>query len=129
MVSGRWSETEPSVAIESVDDLDRFLDFAEASSEHPTAVSVEVHGYGVDILVGHDTSFVHMTPEDPDQHPYYITVGKTSDGYLDFWLYSWHHTQIESRHLIPKALAREAFREFFQTGRLSTAVEWEQYEA
>jgi hypothetical protein len=129
MVSGVWSEIEPSAAIETVDDLDRFVEFADANSERPTAISIEVHGYRVDLLVGHDESFLHLAPEDPDRCPYYVTVGGTAEGVVDFWLHAWHHTQFESRHLIPKTLAREAFREFFRTGKLSSAVEWEQYTA
>ena len=126
MTSGVWSETESAVHISSVADLDRFVDFAEAKAERPSAISVEIHGYRVDLLVGHEKSFVHMTPED-SAHPYHVTTGGPREGGLDFWLYSWHHTWVEGRHLVPKMLAREAFREFFLTGRLSSAVEWEEY--
>jgi Immunity protein Imm1 len=126
MTSGTWSETEPSVAIDSVEDLDRFVDFAESKAEMPSAISVDTHGYRVDLLVGHEMSFVHMTPDDLEQ-PYHVTIGGPSEGVVDFWLHSWHHTQFENRYLVPKSLAREAFREFFQTGRLSPAVEWEDY--
>ncbi len=73
MTIGKWSENEPSFNIESVDDLDRY-DFVEAKSEVPTAISIEIHGYRVDLLVGHETSFVHMTPDDPAR-PYRVTVG------------------------------------------------------
>ena len=129
MISGVWSETEPSVDIESVDDLDCFIDYAEAKSERPTAISFEAHGYRADLLVGHEKSFVHLSPDDPDQRPYFITVsGAVEDG-LDFWLHSWHHTWMDGRHLVSKALAREAFREFFQTGELTSVVGWEQYTA
>jgi len=126
MTRGVWSITEPEVNIESIDDLDRFVNEAEARVERPTAVSVDVHGYQVDLLVGHDRSFVHLTPEDQDQ-PYYVTIGGTEDGGVDFWLHAWHHTEFENRHLVPKEIAREAFREFFRSGTLSQAVEWEQY--
>jgi hypothetical protein len=126
MTSGTWSETEPSIAIDSVEELDRFVDFAESKTQRPTAVSVDVHGYRVDLLVGHEKSFVHMTPDDRSQ-PYHVTIGGLSEDGIDFWLHSWHHTWFENRHLIAKPLAREAFREFFQTGRLSPAVEWEDY--
>jgi hypothetical protein len=129
MFSGVWSETEPSVNIESVDDLDRFIDQAETMCERPSAISVEAHGYRADILVGHEKSFVHLTPDDPDRQPYHVTVGGESEGGLDFWLHSWHHTWVEARHLVPKQVAREAFREFFRSGRLSPVVEWEQYTA
>lgn len=129
MVNGVWSETEPSVGIESADDLDRFIDHAEATCERPTAISVEAHGYRADLLVGHDLSFVHLTPDDPDRQPYHVTVGGPGGSGVDFWLHSWHHTWFEARHQVPKQLAREAFREFVLSGTLSEVVGWEQYTA
>jgi hypothetical protein len=126
MTSGKWSENEPSVAIDSVDDLDCFVDFVESKVKLPTAISVDVHGYRVDLLVGHEKSFVHMSPEDLS-HPYHVTIGNQSAGVVDFWLHSAHYTQFENRHLVGKGLAREAFRVFFETGCLSPAVEWEDY--
>jgi Immunity protein Imm1 len=129
MLIGVWSEVEPSVEIESADDLNRFIDHAEAMCQCPTAISVEAHGYRADLLVGHDQSFVHLTPEDSDLHSYQVTVGGSGEGRLDCWLHSWHHSEIEARHLIPKQLAREAFCEFVQSGKLSASVQWEQYAA
>jgi Immunity protein Imm1 len=125
MVTGTWSETEPSIDIATVDDLDRFVDFAEAKVERPTGISVDMHGYRVDVLVGHESSFIHMTPD--DEKPYHVTVGGPLEGTVNFWLHAWHHTEFENRHLVPKALAREALREFFKTGGLSPVVEWEEY--
>jgi hypothetical protein len=129
MVSGVWSETEPAVEIESVDDLNRFIDHADAVCQRPAAISVEAHGYRVDLLVGHEQSFVHLTPDDPDHQPYHVTVGGAAEGGLDFWLHSWHHTWVEARHLVPKQLAREAFCEFVRSHTLSPVVQWEQYTA
>jgi hypothetical protein len=126
MTNGTWSEDEPPVDIASVDDLERFIDFAEKIAEMPTAISVKVHGYRVDLLAGHNLSFVHLTPDDHDK-PYYVTVGGPAKEGVDFWLHSWHHTWFENRHLVPKALAREAFRVFFETGHFSPVVKWEQY--
>lgn len=128
MATGIWSDTEPSIEIATVDDLDRFVDSAESKAERPTAISVGIHSYRVDLLVGYNRSFVHMTPDDLSQ-PYHVTVGGSAEGGVDFWLHSWHHTWFEDRHLVPKALAREAFREFFRTGQLSSVVAWEQYYA
>ena len=129
MVSGVWSETEPSVDIASADDLERFIDHAGSVCQRPTAISVEAHKYRADLLVGHDQSFVHLTPDDPDRQPYHVTVGELDAGTVEFWLHSWHHTCFDARHLVPKQLAREAFREFIQSGTLSSAVSWEQYSA
>lgn len=129
MAVGVWSEGEPSVEIESIDDLERFIDHAAAASERPTAISVEVHQYRADLLVGHPYSFVHLTPDDPDAKPYFVTVGRTGERGVDFWLHAWHHTWFDGRHLVPPQVAREAFREFFRSGRLSAAVDWEEYSA
>jgi hypothetical protein len=128
MASGVWSETEPSVEIRTTDELDRFIEWAEARTSRPTAISVNAHGYRVDLLVGHDTSFVHLTPDDPCK-PHYVSTGAPAKGGVDFWLHSWHHTWFEGCHLVPKAYAREAFREFFQFGTLAPVIEWEQYTA
>jgi hypothetical protein len=129
VVCGVWSETEPSVEIASVADLDRFIDHAETMCERPTAISVEAHGYRADLLVGHDLSFVHLTPDDPDLKPYHVTVGGAGEGGVEFWLHSWHHTWFEARHLVPKQVAREAYREFVRSGKLSPVARWEQYTA
>ena len=126
MTNGKWSENEPSVVIDSIDDLDRFVDSAESKAKMPTAISIDVHRYRVHLLVGHEKSFVHMTPEDLAD-PYHITIGGQSEGGVDFWLHSSHHTWFENRHLVAKPLAREALRDFFKTGRLSAAVGWEDY--
>ena len=126
MTRGTWSDVEPSVVIDSIDELERFVDFAESKAAVPTAISVEVHGYQVDLLVGHEQSFVHMTPNDL-AHPYHVTLGEESEGGVDFWLHSSHHTWFENRHLVAKPLAREAFRIFFETGCLSPFVKWEDY--
>ncbi|MBW3542623.1 MAG: hypothetical protein KY476_20360 [Planctomycetes bacterium] len=115
--------------IASVDDLNRFIDHAEAKCERPAAISVEAHGYRADLLIGHDKSFVHLTPEAPEHQPYHVTVGGVGEGGLNYWLHSWHHSWIECRHLIPKHLAREAFCEFFRSGELTPLVQWEQYTA
>ena len=36
------------------------------------------------------------------------------------------HTEIARRNLIPTSQAREIVREFFETGRRSTSVKWQQ---
>jgi hypothetical protein len=125
MATGTWSDAEPSINIATVDDLDRFVDSAEATCERPTAISIDMHGYRVDVLVGHESSFIHLSPN--EERPYHVTVGGPTEGTVNFWLHGSHHTEFENRHLVPKLLAREALREFFKTGRLSPVVEWEQY--
>jgi hypothetical protein len=129
LATGIWSELEPHVAIESLQDLERFIDHATAVAECPTAVSVEAHGSRADLLIGHHLSFVHITPHDPDANPYHVTVGHADERGVDFWLHGCHHTWFDGRHLVSPELAREALREFFRSGGLSNAVEWEEYSA
>jgi hypothetical protein len=122
------SDDEPDVNVETVTDLERFIDDSEACCRLPVAVSVTAHGHRADLLVGHVKSFVHLSPEAVGE-PYYVTVGEPAEGHVDFWLHSNHHTQFESRHLVDKAAARAAFVEFFATGRRSASVLWESYDA
>jgi hypothetical protein len=125
---GIWSCEHPSVEIESTADLDRFIDNADFGAGFPVAISIEAHGYRADLLVAHSLSFVHLTPDDLS-NPYYVTVGGPEEGGVDFWLQSCHHTWFPASYLVAKASAREAFREFVQTGTLSPIVKWEEYYA
>ena len=122
------SESAGPVEINSVDELHRFLDEAESQARFPTAVTIEAHDYRADLLVGHASSFVHLTPLTEDA-PYFVTVGDAMDGMVDFWLLGVHHTQFECRHLVPRSSARQALAEFLVTGRRSSVLCWEEYSA
>jgi hypothetical protein len=126
MASGIYSLTEGATEIGSPAELDRFLEEAESRAESPIAVSVAAHGYRADLLVGYPSSFIHLTPDDLD-HPYYVTTGGPEEGGVDFRLQSAFDTWFPARYLIPKESAVAAFREFVQTGALSSAVQWEEY--
>ena len=128
MAKGTYSDAETPVDLQTVEDLDRFLDGCEARSAVPVAVSVHAHGHRADILVGHARSLVHLAPDEAGS-PYFITVGESTPGLIDVWLHGQHHTQFEVRHLVAKEPAREAMREFFEAGTRSSAVRWERYDA
>lgn len=123
-----WSDRERDVDVETVADLESFIDENEARARFPVAISVMAHGYRADLLVGHAQSFVHLSP-DAEGDRYFVTVGESAGGSVDFWFHTNHHTQFEARHLIDNAAARAAFVEFFATGRRSTTVRWERYAA
>jgi immunity protein Imm1 of predicted polymorphic toxin system len=129
MAKGVWSDSEPAVEIDSVADLERFIDEAEARCGRPVAVSVDAHGYTADLLVGHEMSFVHLRPSGEPPRRYFVTVGGIEEGMVEFWLQTNHHTEFEARHLVPKVEAREVFIAFFQTGARSSRVQWEEYSA
>jgi hypothetical protein len=122
------SDEEDPVEVRTVADLDKFIEHAESRAARPVAISIDAHGCRADILVGYHLSFVHLSPDEPGR-PYHVTVGGPPEGGVDFWLHSLHHTWFEARHLIQKDAARQALREFFVSGRLSTTVQWENYTA
>jgi hypothetical protein len=69
-----WSDSEPEVEVNDEDRLAQLIDYADVNSEVPTTVSIEIHGYRSDLLVGHPMSFVHMSPDDKEG-AYFITLG------------------------------------------------------
>jgi len=123
----QWSESEPPVEIRTGEQLDQLLDrlTATARPEFPISVRLQAHDCEADILLGLPESFVYLDEVSPTR--YYITVGDSYvDGVVSFHLLGQHHTEFERRHLIPTATARRVLREFFDTGRRPTSVEWEE---
>jgi len=123
----QWSEKEPPAEVSTSEQLDHLLDRLAADSrpDLPISVRLKAHGCEADMLLGLLESFVYVTEVVAKR--YYITVGDLYiDGGVDFYLLGQHHTEFERRHLIPLPTARAVFREFFQTGRRSTSVEWEE---
>jgi Immunity protein Imm1 len=103
--------------------LDRLT--AKAQSEFPISVRLQVHDCEADILLGLPESFVYLNEVGPMR--YYVTLGDSNvDGVVSFHLLGQHHTEFERRHLIAAAIARQVLREFFDTGRRSTSVDWEE---
>lgn len=122
-----WSTTEPPVEIRTGEQLDQLLDRLTATtrSEFPISVRLQAHDCEADILLGLPESFVYLNEVGLMRH--YITVGDSYvDGVVSFHLLGQHHTEYESRHLIPTATARRVLREFFDTGRRPSSVEWEE---
>ena len=123
----QWSESVPPTEIRSGEQLDELLDQAAAGCRpgFPISVILQAHGFQAHLLLGLPESFVYLDEVSPTR--YFITVG---DGYVDggveFHLLGQHHTEFERRHLIPAETARRVLREFFDTGRRSESVEWEE---
>lgn len=123
----QWSETEPAAEVLTGDQLDQLIEqlAARAHPDFPIAVRLQAHGCWVDILLGLPESFVYVNELAPRRE--YITVGEVhGEDVVSFYLLGQHHTEFERRHLIPLATARRVLRQFFDTGRRSPAVEWEE---
>jgi hypothetical protein len=123
----KWSESEPPTEVRTGEQLDQLLErlTATARPEFPISVRLQAHDCEADILLGLPESFVYLNEVSPTR--YYITVGASYvDGVVSFHLLGQHYTEFERRHLIPTATARRVLREFLDTGRRPTSVEWEE---
>ena len=123
----QWSEIESAKEIRTGIELDQLLDqiTAVVRPEFPVSVRLRAHDCEVDILLGLDSSFVYLN--ETKRRRYFVTIGDLYfDGVVSFSLLSQHHTEFERRHLIPMADARRVLREFFEAGKRSTSVEWEE---
>jgi len=126
----QWSAAEPPATVSTCHALDQALHqvAARCTPGHPIIVAIGVHGYQVGIGIGLDESFVHVKrPEPGAPESCLITVGdgQAKRGAVFFFLNT-HPTEIPQHNLIPTSLARGIVREFFETGRRSTSVQWEE---
>ena len=53
-------------------------------------------------------------------------AGRQAKRGVVFFFLNTRHTEIPRHNLIPTSQAREIVREFFETGRRSTSVKWEE---
>jgi Immunity protein Imm1 len=126
----QWSEEEPPVAVSTCHELDEALHrvAARCTPKHPILIALYVHGYEVGIGLGLPESFVNIKNwERGTPVCCLITVGdgRAQRGTVFFYLNT-HPIEIRQRNLIPTTRARQVVREFFETGRRSTSVEWEE---
>jgi hypothetical protein len=123
-----WSEHEPSIEVESCEQLNSTLDLIASRCREgcPTIATIDVHEHQIGIGLGLPESFVHIELESGDP-PYMVTVGDSEvDGGVDFYLHNYHHTEIPRRNLIPTTQAKVVVEEFVRSGRRSADVQWEE---
>jgi hypothetical protein len=119
----QWSESVPPAEIHTGEQLYMMLD--QLHPDFPISVVLHAHGCEAHILLGLPDSFVYL--DEVSSSRSYITVGDShAEGLVTFHLVGQHHTEFERRHLIPLTTARQVLREFFETGRRSVSVMWEE---
>ena len=118
----QWSEQEPPAQVQTTEQLEQLLE--QLRPKFPLSVVLHAHASEAHLLLGFPESFVYIV--DIDAKRYFITVGDAVEGVVSFHLLGQHHTEFERRHLIPVPVARRALREFFETGRRSESVQWEE---
>jgi hypothetical protein len=126
----QWSETEPPATVATCHELDQALHqvAAQCPPGHPIIVAIYVHGSQVGIGIGLHESFVHIKPPKtgaPESCLITIGGGQAKHGVV-FYFLNTRPTEIPQHNLIPTSQARGIVREFFQTGRRSTNVKWEE---
>jgi hypothetical protein len=126
----QWSNQEPPAAVSTRRELDQALHkvSCRCSAKHPIIVALCAHGFEVGIGLGLAESFVNIKSwERGMPESSLITVGndRAQEG-ASFFFLDKKRTEIPARNLIPTVQARQIVREFFETGRRSTVVQWEQ---
>jgi hypothetical protein len=126
----RWSEAEPPATVSTRQELDQALHkvAARCTANHPVIVAIYLHGCEVGIGLGLSESFVNVKgwePGTPESCLITVGDGRAKHG-ASFFFLNTHPIEIPQRNLIPMAQARQIVREFFETGRRSTGVQWEQ---
>jgi hypothetical protein len=126
----QWSEKEPPTPISTCHELDLALHkvAARCTAQHPIVVALCVHGYEVGIGLGLQQSFVNVKNWGHGvAESCYITVGLgQAQRDAAFFFLDTQPIEIPQRNLIPTAQARQIVRDFFETGRRSTSVRWEE---
>jgi len=121
-----WSRREKPIECHSVAEIDRLLDraHAENSSKAPLLAVVTYRGYGVCVGLGIDPTVVeiHYPPCDGE---YYTSTAKdgTSEELVDFFNRQGHY-QYRRNAFVPLDEARQAVREFLETGYLTERIHW-----
>lgn len=124
----QFSETEPTVVVETCLELDQALHKAEirCTPKHPIVVSLRVHGHRLEIGLGIPKSFISIHRYEPTPGPGFISVGNgRADWGTTFFSHGWRRTEVPERNLLTATQARQVLREFFETGHRSTNIEWE----
>ena len=127
MIKASWAE-EQDVSLSTVSELDRLLgQIHEDHEDSPVLVSIELSSSGDSLTIGlgRAESVLNYVSRSGDPH-YWSSVGKRQESAATAFNFMGQLSEIPNRHLIPIDIARQAIRDFVQTGKLPRSVEWEQ---
>jgi hypothetical protein len=124
----QWSSDDVA-CVNSIRELDPLLDrlHEEHQDVQPILATVEStsNGDSLAIGLGRPQSVLTFVPGSGDP-PYFSSVGDgEGDEVLEF-SFMGDLSEIPVRNAVPIAVARQAMREFIETGALSKKVRWEQ---
>lgn len=123
-----WSEQERRVAA-TVGDVDRVLDELDRRyrGRDPQLVTVEVNSTRASLAIGigQDRSVLNYVAGNRDP-PYFTSTGDLDVDELITFRFNGAPSEFPLRNSVPIEVAREATRHFCSTGRLTSAIAWEE---
>jgi len=115
--------------VTSLTELDALLDDLHTKHQGDRAVLVTVEspesGDSLAIGVGRDLSVLNYVPGTGDP-PYFTSLGNESAKGTIVFHFMGQWSEFSMRNAIPFDQARKAVRFFFETGKLSDKVKWEE---
>lgn len=127
MFTIEWNQHEQQAA--SIYDVDRILNelHAQFAGGDPQLVTVklsETHD-SLAIGLGRDRSVLNYVSGSKDP-PYFTSIGELDVDEPIVFRFGGEWSEFPMRSSIPTLIARQAMRHFCATGKLSSAVQWEQ---
>jgi hypothetical protein len=123
----KW-DASPETTVHTIEDLDRVLDrLHQECTAAPVLATVELPSCGnsLSIGLGRAESVLNFV-SGSGTPPYWSSVGEHEKDEAVSFNFMGELSEIPLRHLIPMGVARQAVREFVQTGRLWHKVTWEE---
>jgi hypothetical protein len=127
MFTIRWNQHERRAV--SIRDVDRLLDelHADFAGRDPQLVTVELNEAGDSLAIGlgRDRSVLNYVSGNKDP-PYLTSTGELDMDEPIAFRFGGEWSEFPMRNSIPTSSARQAMTHFCATGKLSSAVQWEQ---
>jgi hypothetical protein len=123
----KW-DASPEATVQTIDELDRQLDRLQQDCiAAPVLATVELlsSGDSLSIGLGRAESVLNFVSGSGDP-PYWSSVGERKEDDAVGFNFMGELSEIPLRHLIPIDMARQAVRDFVQSGKLSARVKWEE---
>lgn len=112
-----------------IDEVERVLDelHAEFASKDPQLVTVELSETGDSLAIGlgRNRSVLNYVSGSKDP-PYFTSVGEVDGDEPISFRFGGEWSEFPMKHSVPITSARLALRHFCTTGKLTSAINWEQ---
>lgn len=112
-----------------IDEVERILDelHAEFASKDPQLVTVELSETGDSLAIGlgRNRSVLNYVSGSKDP-PYFTSVGEVDADEPISFRFGGEWSEFPMKHSVPITSARLALRHFCTTGKLTSAINWEQ---